>query len=184
MEVREQDGQRAELQQERCPGKQDRPGQRRGRLVARVLLALYAVVLVFVVVLKFDGSFQGLMDIHENILATRTLGEGSANFAPFTTVGAYLAALPAAYAVRGLAGGIVAFVPLGILLPAAFSRMGIVRTLLAGLCVQLAIESAEAMLAIGYFDIDDIILGMVGVAAGLLVERAIAAACRTHARTA
>lgn len=137
--------------------------------VARLLLAVFAVVLVLVVVLKFDGSFQSLASIHENILATRALGEWSANFVPFATVGVYAAALPSAYAVRALAGGIVGFVPLGALLPAAFPQLGAARTLAIGLIVQVAIEVAQVLFAIGFFDIDDLILGMIGVVAGYLI---------------
>lgn len=141
------------------------------RRVARVALALYMVAVVLIVILKFDGSFQDLISIHQNILATRAMGEGCANVVPFATIGTYVAQLPEDYAVRGLLGGAVAFVPLGILLPLAFKRAGLARTLLAGLALQLVIEVVEVVCAIGFFDVDDIILGVLGTAVGYLVVR-------------
>lgn len=157
----------------------------RVRRVARVALALYLVAVALIVILKFDGSFQNLISIHQNILATRAMGEGCANVVPFATIGTYVAQLPEGYAVRGLLGGIVAFAPLGILLPLAFERAGLVRTLLAGLALQLIIEVVEVVCAIGFFDVDDIILGVLGTAAGYLIVRLgvalYAAVVRPHA---
>jgi len=65
---------------------------------------------------------------------------------------------------------IVLFIPFGALLPVVWSYFGSsIRTTLAGLASSVMIESLQLITGRGYFDIDDIILNVIGAASGYLM---------------
>ena len=77
-------------------------------------------------------------------------------------------------AFSNLAGNILAFIPLGFLLPAAFVSMRkAYRTILAGLAVSMAGEILQYVFAVGVCDIDDMILNTAGTAIGYAVFAAL-----------
>ena len=89
-------------------------------------------------------------------------------------------------AVQQLGGNLVLLAPLGVLLPIVFARLrslsGVVGT---GALVSLIVETAQGTLVPGRaFDIDDVLLNVIGVAvAYLLVGRKIAVLVRGRAAT-
>lgn len=67
-------------------------------------------------------------------------------------------------------GNIAAFVPLGLLLPAVFSfERRFASTLVFSALFLLAAEAAQLILRVGVFDVDDIILNMIGVVSGYVI---------------
>lgn len=71
---------------------------------------------------------------------------------------------------KNLIGNIAAFVPLGFLIPAISTRLRkISKTLLVCLICIIGIEIFQFVAMIGYFDVDDIILNMLGCFMGYLV---------------
>jgi len=136
------------------------------QVAARVLLVLYLGWLVGATLfpLPLEGvaggeGFTGSLN-HPNLV-------------PFASIRETLA-LPELWPrVRLLAGNVLVFTPLGLLLPTIWPRLASLwRIALAGLCVSLAIELAQlaVSLALGAWyrmsDVDDVLLNVAGVLLG------------------
>ena len=93
--------------------------------------------------------------------------EGTPNFVPFKTIWPYLSG-EFGLLIGGLniAGNIIFLIPLGLLLPQLFSRINQLRVLLIAVLFCLAIELTQAYFKIGIFDIDDVLLNVLGVMVG------------------
>ncbi len=97
----------------------------------------------------------------------------SVNIVPFRTIGDSLGMGLAWPVARVMAGNLLAFIPLGLLLPVVARRASASLVLLAGLAVSGAIEVTQGVLTtamkIPYriADVDDLLLNVVGVALGL-----------------
>lgn len=96
----------------------------------------------------------------------------NANFVPFRTIGGYITALRSGSMNRGipiknLLGNALMFLPLGIYLPLLWEKMRSFRaTFLTTLGVLLVIELLQMVTRLGSFDIDDLILNLLGAAVG------------------
>ena len=96
------------------------------------------------------------------------------NVRPLATIAPALRAGPRSFAFRVMVGNVLAFIPLGLLVPLARPRYGIALALLVGLGLSAAIELGQlgVSLAVGFgyrsTDIDDIILNVLGTAIGAL----------------
>ena len=72
--------------------------------------------------------------------------------------------------IYNLFGNIAAFMPLGLLLPAVMGmKRKLAATVIFSLVFLLAAETAQLIFRVGVFDIDDIILNMLGVLLGYMV---------------
>jgi glycopeptide antibiotics resistance protein len=97
------------------------------------------------------------------------------NLRPWATIGPALRLGPGSFQFRILVGNLLAFVPLGLLLPAAVRRIPWPVVLLAGLALSVAIELGQLGLSLdlgfGYrsTDVDDVIVNVAGTAAGLVL---------------
>ena len=75
-------------------------------------------------------------------------------------------------AVVNLVGNVVMFVPLGMLLPAIWQRLRrFWKTVLLGAGVIVAVEIAQLLSLRGRCDVDDLILNLIGIAAGYVLWR-------------
>ena len=71
------------------------------------------------------------------------------------------------WALKNLLGNLLPFIPFGFLLPIAYSRIkAFFKVFLVGMFAVLFIEIFQYMTRLGSFDIDDIILNMIGVLSG------------------
>ena len=95
------------------------------------------------------------------------------NLKPFATIGPALRHGPGSFVFATLVGNLLAFAPLGLLLPAAFRRINWFAVIAAGLALSVAIESAQLGLSLylgfGYraADVDDVIVNVAGTIVGL-----------------
>ncbi len=95
------------------------------------------------------------------------------NLRPWATIGPALRIGPGSFQFRILVGNLLAFVPLGLLLPAANRRIVWPLVILAGLALSAAIEVTQYGLSLyvghGYraADIDDVIVNVAGTIIGL-----------------
>jgi len=72
--------------------------------------------------------------------------------------------------IYNLFGNIAAFVPLGFLLPAVLgTKRKLAATVIFSLIFLLTAETAQLVFRVGVFDIDDIILNMMGVLSGYMI---------------
>lgn len=69
-----------------------------------------------------------------------------------------------------LAGNVIIFLPFGAILPVLLRPMrGLIRTAGAGAAVSLLIELLQLGTRVGSFDVDDILLNVLGSAAGYVI---------------
>ena len=66
-------------------------------------------------------------------------------------------------------GNILLFIPIGLILPAIFKKLTILKVLLIGLGITIAVELSQHLLGKGYADIDDVIMNVVGVLIGAVI---------------
>jgi len=93
--------------------------------------------------------------------------EGPANLLPFKTILPYLLGKKGlVIAGINLIGNIVLLVPIGFLVPFVFRNITWKKTLVPAVAAGFAIEEMQALLHVGIFDIDDIILNGIGVMVG------------------
>lgn len=134
------------------------------RLVPALLLAAYSALLVKVMV------FKDIPTIRLGHLMLNFGGTESGyppNFVPFKTIYPYLLG-DKGWIIAGinLAGNVGLLVPVGFLLPFVFQNLTWKGSLAAAVASGLLIEIAQAILRIGIFDIDDVILNALGVMVG------------------
>ena len=127
------------------------------------------------------------------ILTLRPVGAGEesnvrVNLKPFATILPALRHGPGTFVFANLVGNLLAFVPLGLLLPIAFRRLAWPLVIVAGLLLSVAIETTQYMLSInlghGYraADIDDVIVNVAGTVVGLVLFGVLALAARVVRR--
>jgi len=132
------------------------------RWISGLLLFTYSAALIKLLVFKITLLKIG----HLRFRFAPEVGEG--NFLPFKTIASYLRGEPRwSIAMLNLVGNIALFVPVGFLIPLVFRRLNWPVALLSAVAVGLSIETAQVILHVGIFDIDDVILNALGVVIGL-----------------
>jgi glycopeptide antibiotics resistance protein len=140
--------------------------QKYNRTMKKALKALFAVFLTLYLLLltylTFFSKFYG-----------RTIKHRSINIIPMRTISEFLTCGYGTRAVMvNLAGNIVAFMPMGFLLPMVFSKLDkLYKVLIASFLASFIIEMLQYTAGVGASDVDDVILNVVGAAVGWLVHR-------------
>ena len=129
-----------------------------------ILFCVYLLFLFLVVILKFTGSFQVLLDR----MQAEPYGE-TYNLKPFSTINSQLRHLSESWAQFNLIGNTIPFIPFGFLMPMSYrKKCSLGKVLLRGLLFVLFAELAQFYTNLGAFDVDDIILNMVAIFLGYL----------------
>lgn len=134
-----------------------------------LLLCLYALALLRLVVFKGPPHFLSDHIRHFGFANVRQ-GYGLANFIPGKTLYYYLSLREdAETGLQNIGGNIALFFPCGLLLPLAFpSFRSLGRLLAAAFIISLFCESMQLLLAIGTFDVDDLLLNVLGAWLGFI----------------
>jgi len=133
------------------------------RLTATIILIVYSAILVDVLVFKY----LPLIRIGHMRFRFGGTQDGPANFIPFKTILPYLLGEKGfMIAVLNLAGNILLLVPIGFLVPFISPNMTWKKTLVLAVATGFALEGMQALLHVGIFDVDDLILNGLGVMAG------------------
>lgn len=119
--------------------------------LSKALLALYLLILLWLVLFKFSFNLFSILDYH-----TRSI-----NLIPF--------AGSSALNVRGNFYNCAVFIPFSLLLTVNFKRAGFWRKLTFVFVFSLAVEIAQFVFAIGATDITDLITNTFGGFLGLLL---------------
>jgi glycopeptide antibiotics resistance protein len=130
--------------------------------------------------MRIDRLALALLLLYLGMLAFLTLRplgvEGSdlrLNLKPFATILPALRHGPGSFVFSSLVGNVLAFMPLGLLLPLAFRRIPWPLVILAGAVLSAAIELTQYALStnLGYgyrrADIDDVIVNVFGTVVGV-----------------
>lgn len=98
------------------------------------------------------------------------------NYVPFVTIDRYVNGYPnSGVAALNILGNVLAFLPLGILLPLLYpSLRSLWKITLLGLLVSLLIECTQLVFVIGVFDVDDLLLNTLGAVLGYVCLRVAA----------
>ena len=128
--------------------------------LALALLVAYLLVLA-ILTLRPVGA-----DVESNVRV---------NLKPFATILPALRHGPGTFVFAGLVGNVLAFVPLGLLLPLAVRRIPWPLVIIAGAALSAAIELTQYALStnLGYgyrrADVDDVIVNVFGTIVGLAI---------------
>ena len=136
------------------------------RIFFTVCLIAYLILLIRLIVFKYPDAM--MLDILRgwSLDGFRRHLAGS-NSIPFGTIGSSLFNMQLRVEVTTLIYNIVAFVPLGFLLPCAATRFRYWgRVLFAGLVVSLWFEFVQLVTMLGSADVDDVILNVTGTLMG------------------
>ena len=124
-----------------------------------IIYSIFMIWLLFgqrAVDLSFDSYFERISQNY-NVIPFRTIKEFIENYHH------------SSFYFINLAGNVVMFVPLGFLLPATFEQYRhFGKASLESLCILLTVETLQFFTLLGSWDIDDIILNMLGVFIGYL----------------
>jgi len=149
----------------------------------RIVCAIIGAIYLIAFVLLYFNRFRSLM-------AFGTWGQyvgRNTNLVPFSSVSFYISSLTGGMMNndiiwKNLFGSLLLFLPMGVLLPALFDKMKrFLPFLLTQLCTIAVLEAAQLFTTTGSFDIDDVLLGLVGAAIGwcfyILIHRICNRSC-------
>ncbi|MEY8302833.1 VanZ family protein [Anaerosalibacter bizertensis] len=129
------------------------------------LFWIYIIILFVFIAVKFKGSFYELVDRINSIKSNREEGIWNINMAPFRTMKPYLTNFFSMFAFKNILGNILPFIPFGFLLPIAYNK-NFFQVLLISFIGIIFIEIFQLITMLGYCDIDDIILNLIGCMIG------------------
>jgi len=118
-----------------------------------VILILYLVILIKLIVFKYPLGM--------------TFSFSKANLMLFKTISVYASGEPTwKIATRNLLGNIILLIPLGFLFTGLYQKLKWKSIFLVGLIIGTTLELLQVLFKSGIFDIDDIILNLLGIIMG------------------
>ena len=138
--------------------------------VEKIIFTIYFLIFLLFIILKFYGSFNTLINTHNNIINNRDNGILNINLVPFRTIFIYLRNLPSGFAVYNLFGNIIPFIPLGYFISLYFNKSMFIKIIFIFSFILFLIEFIQFIFLIGFFDIDDFILNFIGLIIGYIIK--------------
>lgn len=142
----------------------------KNKKLIKILFYIYIAFLILFVVLKFDGSFERIISLHNSIIENEKDGLRNINLIPFRSISPYLKNITEPYAFKNIIANILVFIPLGFFVSNKNSK-NVFKTLAICLFVILSIECIQLLFKIGFFDVDDIILNFIGSLIGMGINK-------------
>jgi glycopeptide antibiotics resistance protein len=139
-------------------------------LTVNLIVVFYAAALIILSFFPFPLPPYGT-----DMYVGRSIVEAPAlwvNAVPFATITSSLARGPGWPALRVVLGNLIAYLPLGLLLPVLTARHSWRGSILLGLAISLAIEATQLILSLAMgipyraADVDDVLLNVAGVGLG------------------
>ena len=142
---------------------------RDARILLRILLFLYCLIMLYLLFFRSFHRIEGL-SYQEQL-------RQSCSLKPFYTIKNYVHIVlygTSPHLIRhcfiNLFGNVLLFIPAGILLPANFKKQqNFFRFLLTCAGTILAVETVQLFTLLGVFDVDDIILNLIGMTLGFFL---------------
>ena len=142
----------------------------KNKKLIKILFYIYIAFLILFVVLKFDGSFERIISLHNSIIENEKDGIRNINLIPFRSISPYLKNITEPYAFKNIIANILVFIPLGFFVSNKNSK-NVFKTLVICISVILSIECIQLLFKIGFFDVDDIILNFIGSLIGIGINK-------------
>jgi glycopeptide antibiotics resistance protein len=128
---------------------------------------IYIFLLFVIVVVKFNGS---LVELKDRIHTFSSEDARNYNLMPLANIKIQLTHISEWWALRQILGNIVPFMPFGFLLPIVYSKINsFFKVFITGILSILFIELFQLFTKVGSFDVDDILLNIVGIMCGYVV---------------
>ncbi len=135
--------------------------------ILKILWWVYIALLFVFVVVKFKGSFY---ELSNRINSYSMQGSINYNFISFRNISTQFKYITQWWALKNLLGNIIPFIPFGLLLPITYKKFSsMISVFFTGLASILLIEIFQFFTKLGSFDVDDIILNMIGIVCGYLM---------------
>lgn len=128
---------------------------------------LYAIFIIYIITLiqltLFDSDYgRSGLNIFDWSKENLEVYLENDNLIPFKTISLYISRQDRV-AIINLLGNLIAFAPMGIFLPLLFKKQNkLKKFILTNIAIILAIESLQFLSLSGHFDIDDLILNLLG----------------------
>lgn len=137
----------------------------------KVVFVLYIICLLNFVVVKYFGNIGRVAERVRSILANRNEGFWNIELRPsiLSTIDYYLKSSLFDIVTLYFLFNILIFIPLGFLLPLLAKKPSLLKTLRNSIVIILSIECIQFVTCLGVFDVDDIILNMVGSVMGYAI---------------
>ncbi|MDO5574828.1 MAG: VanZ family protein [bacterium] len=141
--------------------------------IMKIVFFVYMIFLFLVVAVKFTGNNMSTVIERWNIISSaKEAGERNLNLKPLTTIRPYLKHFDKSYASTNILANLLLFIPVGFLIPIAYpERKRFFKTMGVCLVITVFIELFQYITCLGFCDIDDIILNMVGSMIGFVVYK-------------
>lgn len=139
------------------------------RTIWHIASIVYVLIIIKLIIFKYPVS--RLYHIMQSWGSESIrMGIESANFEPFKTIQMYIRYYGSLNSFENLFGNILVFIPFGFLIPHALPKMRNILWLLifSGFFIT-DIELFQLVTRFGEFDVDDIILNVIGVVLGFMV---------------
>jgi glycopeptide antibiotics resistance protein len=139
-----------------------------------IILLTYTFYLLKVILFKYIFSWTMLVE-HTRMIKLDYLAREfrSSNFIPFFTIWDYLSGdSSSGIVINNILGNVVLFIPVGLLV-GYLIRTSIIKVLIIGFVLSLAIEILQIVLLLGTFDVDDLLLNSIGSILGALLIKGI-----------
>lgn len=127
-----------------------------------LILCLYLAILTKLILFKYIPLSEIIN--HFNFTYDQYLWRSN-NFVPFKTIYFYLflADINLNIRIENIAGNIIGFIPMGVILPLLSKRFFRIKTvILLTFCLSLTYEVLQLIFEFGSFDVDDLILNTLG----------------------
>ena len=135
----------------------------KSKFIPSILLIIYVGIIIKILILKDIPAF------HFGYVTLDFAGthDGPANWIPFKTIVPYLLG-SGGWLIGGMniIGNIILLVPFGFLIPFVFTKINWKQIIVVSILCSFIIEGIQAILHIGIFDIDDVILNALGIIIG------------------
>ena len=142
----------------------------KNKKLIKILFYIYIAFLILFVVLKFDGSFERIISLHNSIIENEKDGLRNINLIPFRSISPYLRNITEPFAFKNIIANILVFIPLGFFVSNKNPK-NVFKTLVICISVILSIECIQLLFKIGFFDVDDIILNFIGSLIGMGINK-------------
>lgn len=145
---------------------------KRGKILIWIIFIIYLALLVKVILFKYPMSM-----VKEILKSTKTVPLsfrlGNSNFMPFKSIYGFLfESKNIRISIVNVLGNILAFMPFGFILPVINDKPNKLKfIILSSLTLSLIFEVIQLLTSLGEFDIDDLLLNILGAVLGYLSYR-------------
>lgn len=140
-------------------------------ILIKCIFVIYILVLIKVIIFKYPYEhLKGIVEEWSPDVFWQGLSHS--NFTFFKTIRMYIAYWGRINSFENLVGNVVIFIPYGLLLPLAWKKGNqLFSFVLSALVFILGVELIQMWTNFGAFDVDDILLNLLGALLGYFVYR-------------